>query len=119
MQANPATGRTPLFDGEANAARSGFRNATRTVATLGPGDCLYLPAFWFHHVASTPLPPAAGDAPLGIAVSFWYQVSHTATRLLRHWLHTDYTNRADVLEAAIGSRFDEQVRRYPHPPLVF
>ena len=36
---------------------------------------------------------------------------HTATRLLKHWLHTgetDQTSRATVLEYAIGSRFDEQ-----------
>lgn len=62
----------------------------------------------YHHIVSTALPPAKGEPPLAIAVSFWYPVVHSATRLLKHWLHRDHERPNNLLDVAIGSRFDEQ-----------
>ncbi len=39
--------------------------ASARVAKLGPGDALYLPSMWFHHVASL-------DS-LGVLVNFWWR----------------------------------------------
>ena len=46
-----------------------YASTTPTRALLGPGDCLFLPAFWHHEVQSQP------DAyqGLNIAVNFWYR----------------------------------------------
>lgn len=44
-----------------------FREAlvSARVVELGPGDALYLPSMWFHHVASLD--------PLGMLVNFWWR----------------------------------------------
>lgn len=39
------------------------------VAEVGPGETLYLPALWHHHVAQRPLPGTGNDRVL--AVNFW------------------------------------------------
>lgn len=40
--------------------------------TLNPGDSLYLPALWFHHVSQRAGPgPTAADRELVIAVNWW------------------------------------------------
>lgn len=39
--------------------------ASARVVELGPGDALYLPSMWFHHVASLD--------PLGVLVNFWWR----------------------------------------------
>ena len=35
-----------------------FADATPRTVTLEPGDCLYTPPFWWHHVATSELAPA-------------------------------------------------------------
>ena len=71
-----------------------------SAVALVAGDCMYLPAYWYHHIVSTALPPAKGEPPLAIAVSFWYPVVHSATRLLKHWLHRDHERPNNLLDVA-------------------
>jgi len=40
-------------------------------AILAPGDVLFLPSMWFHHVAS--------DAPVGGQVNFWWRANNAET----------------------------------------
>lgn len=42
----------------------------RWVASLGPGEALYIPALWFHHVLSHPRCPEFGDMSIAVNV-FW------------------------------------------------
>jgi hypothetical protein len=49
-----------------------FAHATPLVATLGPGDMLYLPSLWFHHVQQGP------PGKLCIAVNMWYDMKFDA-----------------------------------------
>jgi len=53
---DPDYGRFPRFRDAMASAR---------VAVLGPGDALYLPSMWFHHVVSLD--------PLGALVNFWWR----------------------------------------------
>ena len=44
-----------------------YRHVNRLVVTLQPGDVLYLPSLWFHHVQQS------DDT---IAVNFWYDMEY-------------------------------------------
>lgn len=44
-----------------------FDNAQPIVATLGPGDLLYLPSLWFHHVQ---------QENCTVAVNFWHDMAY-------------------------------------------
>ena len=52
----------------------GFINASFSVVTLAPGDCLFLPYFWMHAVRSLkqPDPQQPNTLVPNIAVSFWW-----------------------------------------------
>jgi ribosomal protein L16 Arg81 hydroxylase len=45
-----------------------YRSATPVRAEIGPGDVLYLPAYWHHEVQSIP----DEDEGINVAVNFWF-----------------------------------------------
>lgn len=45
-----------------------FANATAAVCEVGPGESLFLPAFWWHEVESTP-----DDGGLTVGINTWYE----------------------------------------------
>lgn len=60
---NPDLTRFPRFAEAARHAR---------VAELGPGDALFIPSLWLHHVESLD--------PIGMLVNFWWRVGATGER---------------------------------------
>ncbi|KAI0215867.1 Hypoxia-inducible factor 1-alpha inhibitor [Lamellibrachia satsuma] len=48
-----------------------FRNVKGYEAILGPGDVLYLPMYWFHHVESLI------DTGMTTSITFWYMAAPT------------------------------------------
>ena len=60
-----------------------FRSATPFDLTLYSGDCMYLPAYWWHQTESS-----ADEAT--IFVKFWYTVSSEWLKLLFTGLEDNY-----------------------------
>jgi lysine-specific demethylase 8 len=59
-----------------------FRDANAIDGLLSPGDCLFLPAFWFHTFGS--------EAAFNTNVTFWWKAEHivsTVTSLRSAFLH--------------------------------
>lgn len=54
------------------------------VVDLGPGDSLFLPEGWWHHVDSS---PGQEDEPLVAAVNFWWQSDTTQVQTDRLSVH--------------------------------
>ena len=50
------------------AAYPRFRGAHVEEVTVAPGDCLFLPAYYWHHVETAP-----GGSGRGLAVNYWYE----------------------------------------------
>lgn len=72
----------PFANETANkAAAERFRLAARTVASVAAGDCVYIPAYWYHEVLT------AEEETL--AISFWYPQMLMAARVLKHWTTSD------------------------------
>lgn len=46
-----------------------FANAMAQEAIVGPGDVLFIPNYWFHHVESLQ------NGGYTVSVNFWYKVS--------------------------------------------
>src|SRR5206468_1497977 len=59
------------LDGIVNDWFSGVANLTASVAILEPGDVLYMPPFWFHHVT------ALGYDPPSLSYNMWSDLSIT------------------------------------------
>ena len=49
------------------------------LACLGPGDCLYIPHGWWHHIAAR----AGGATPVSISLNFWFDPSRELHEQLR------------------------------------
>ena len=64
----------------ASAAR--FRNAARYVATVGSGDCLWIPAYWHNEVLSS-------QAEETLAFSLWFPNIMLSARALKQWVMMD------------------------------
>ena len=55
-----------------------FRKATVHTVRVQNGDCLFLPAFWWHRVSSSP--------DICIAVSHWFKPHHDLSTLVHEYI---------------------------------
>lgn len=72
-----------------------FRSATRHVATLETGDCLYLPALWTHQVYT--------GACENTAINLWYRPKLALPLLLLHQImSTQLFHRSEIVHGLLG-----------------
>ena len=96
--------------------RFGEVSDKRWVAPLGPGEALYIPALWFHHVLSHPESPESGDMSIAVNV-FWRclpEQEHDAGDL--------YGNKdppAARLASELAARAGEAISHLPEPHKSF
>ena len=94
-----------------------LREACGTELTLQPGQCLFLPAYWWHEVVTDPMPPsagtAAGKASVNVSVNFWFAATN---RLLSPSLPLTPPMRVELsrqLEYFVADCLEDRARHVP------
>ena len=78
-----ATGETmPKTISPFNLSHETFKDSKVHVISLKPGDCLYVPPYWWTQIQSS-------DEEVSIGVTFWYECSSSWLELFMKGVHSN------------------------------